>query len=191
MKKLVQEIIANIIADNTPPDDKWLSDFYGQDYSPYYKLMYNLTNQLKPELCVELGVNKGRGIASLARGCESTIVVGCDPLRLPEINVILNICPNVRFQQRSSTDNETIEYIRSLNTKISVLHFDTEHNYGQIINEFKAYSDLLKDDAILLFDDSHACENEVKRAVQDLPISWYCECDEMHPICGYMVGINK
>jgi cephalosporin hydroxylase len=187
-KELLQEIIDEI-DDKQPDYDEWLKEIYDIYYSPYYKLMYNLTKELQPKLCVELGVNMGRGMSSLARGCNDTIVVGVDPLRLPTINIILNICQNTKFVQKSSTDNDTIEYIKSLG-KINIIHFDTEHNYGQIMNEFNAYKDVLADNAILLFDDTHACEDEVKRAVQDLPISWYSECDKLHPVCGYMVGIK-
>lgn len=187
---LITDIIETANKCGDPPDDTWLQNLYGGYFFPYYRLMYNLTNKFKPTLCVELGVNKGCGLASFARGNASTIVVGVDPLRLPEIDTILQTCPNTRFVQLSSTDITTVDYIKSLGQKIDILHFDTEHNYGQVINEFMAYKDLLNENAILLFDDSHAAEDDVKRAVTALPLSWYRDFDELHPICGYMIGIK-
>jgi len=169
-------------------DDLYLRQLFGDYYSPYYKLMYNITKNLGPKLVLELGVNKGCGIASMAAGNNLTKVIGVDQQRLPTINGILVNYPNVLFIQGSSTDRETHDRVKALGCKLGLIHFDTEHNFSQVVNEFHFWRELMEDGCVLLFDDSHACEGEVKRAVKSLPIGWFCECDVLHPVCGYMVG---
>lgn len=182
-------LLTKLIRSPIVPQDKFLKSIYGDEYAPYYGLMYNLAAQFKSELCVELGVHKGRGIASFALGNPEAIVVGCDPANCDELTVVRDNCPNIRFIQASSTAPETIDQIRAIGRPIDIIHLDTEHNYGQVINEFTAYRDLLAPKAILLFDDTNAAEQSVMRAVNDLPLSWRVCVDDLHPICGYMVGV--
>lgn len=174
---------------NNKPDDDWLIEKYAEWYVPYYALMYRLAQVMKPKLSVELGVHNGRGASSLALGYQDGIVIGVDPDNKCEDVVIK--CPNFKFIQDSSTSSKTIKTIESHDMSIDILHYDTEHNYGQIKVEDSYYNHLLKKGSILLFDDIHACEDGVLEAIKTLvPTTYLRIVDDLHPGCGYAVGIR-
>lgn len=182
-------IVQKLAQVNGPPADPWLVEYYGQWWSPYYTFMYHLANTFKPGLQVELGVHNGRGSASLAAGCTSGIVIGCDPAFTPGLEKVQAHCPNFQFVQLSSTDPQSIDAVRKTGRKIGVLHIDTEHNYDQVMNEFKAYKPFLEDQAIILFDDVNAMERSVLKAMNKLPLRYREQCDALHPGCGFGFGI--
>jgi len=165
------------------PSLSWL---YGDYYSPYYSLMYLLAKSIHNGLLVELGVESGRGLASLAVANYSNRVIGLDSHQHPELSRNLKDFPNVLFFNLPSMPVPRV--IRG--RKINLLHIDTEHSYSMAKAEFEAYQPYLASGAYVLFDDLHAIEDEVLTYFNELPYE-KVQDDRMHPSCGYGVMIYE
>ena len=151
----------------------------GEYYQPYYYLMYLLASEITEGCIVELGVNKGYGVNSFAYGNPDIEIIGLD----------LNVAPD------STLNNVDFHLISALPVpdfinEISILHIDTEHSYGNALNEFNQYKPYLLDGAIIMFDDLHAQDNGVLKAFCELPYVKIQE-DKLHPVCGYGVMIYE
>ena len=161
---------------------------YGDYYSPYYNLMYILAGQIDNGLLVELGVNKGRGLVSLAAGNSSNEVIGLDSHVWPGLLDTLKPYPNAWFLNLPSMPVPVP--IAEHKRKINLLHVDTEHSYSMAKAEFEAYKPYLAKGAYVLFDDLHAMDNDVRRYFYELPYE-KVEDDRLHPSCGYGVLIYE
>src|SRR3989304_5597492 len=90
----LKRIVNKAIKASPLPSLSWL---YGDYYSPYYSLMYLLAKSIHNGLLVELGVESGRGLASLAVANYSNRVIGLDSHQHPELSRNLKDFPNVLF----------------------------------------------------------------------------------------------
>ncbi len=165
------------------PVPSTIMEFCGLYYSPYYNLMYLLAadhifQNSRPAMCVELGVDQGRGSYSFLRGGARVIAV--------DNNTSKN-CERI-------TDRSNFTLIHGSSTPvpfpaernmIDVLMIDTEHSWAQAESEFQAYKPHLKDGAIVLFDDTNAKEGEVRRYVESLLPYEKIFDDRLHPTCGF------
>lgn len=167
-----------------------LSWLYGDYYSPYYTLMYLLAGTIKNGLLVELGVESGRGLASLAMGGKdnNNIVIGLDSHRNPNLDTVLPRCPGTMFFNWSSMPVPDV--ISGLERSIHLLHIDTEHSYSMAKAEFEAYRPYLAKGAYVLFDDLHAQDDDVLRYFNELPYE-KVQDDRLHPSCGYGVLVYE
>jgi len=167
----------------TKAKDEWppieLLEFCGSYYSPYYHFMYLVALEVKG-YCVELGCEKGRGL--LAMALSGNNVVGFDLNQSPELK--LSDYPNITFFQESSLPVNGFFDDKVL----GLLHIDTEHTYTQAKNEFEAYKPYFDKPAIIIFDDLHAMNDDVKCFFDELPYE-KIQDDEMHPGCGWGVMI--
>lgn len=148
-------------------------DICGDYYQPYYYLMYLLAKVTKWGNVVELGVSEGRGINSFAAGNSDIKVIGLD-LNISPTSTL----PNVEFHLLSALP--VPDFIEN----IAILHIDTEHSYGNALNEFEQYRPYLLPGAVVMFDDLHAMDNDVLRAFSELPYP-KIQDDRLHPINGY------
>ncbi len=156
----------------------------GDYYQPYYHLMYLLATRIKYGKAVELGVEKGRGVGSMAAGCSNYHVIGFDN----------NLQQEARDMERKFDNLETYvmpslpvpEIIQIQQRHIALLHIDTEHSYAMANAEFEAYQPYLLPGAVILFDDLHAQENDVLRYFSELPYP-KIQDDRLHPVNGYGV----
>ena len=166
-----------------PPDE--LRAMCGEHYRPYYYLMYLVAGSighLLPEgMCVELGVEKGRGCAALA--LSGRPVFGVDHTRQGEIAVLLDRFRNFCFLEQPSTPVPGT--IKDRNWEIPILHIDTHHSYGQAREEWEHYKPLLASRAVVLFDDTHAQGDDVARFVVSLKYPMIFD-ERLHE-CGYAV----
>lgn len=176
--------LINKAINNAPPQ----LDIYGDYYAPYYNLMYILAGSINNGLLVELGVNKGRGLISLAAGNKTNKVIGLDSHVWPGLHDSLIGYSNAWFLNMSSMPVPVVisEHIR----KINLLHIDTEHSYSMAKAELEAYKPYLAKGAYVLFDDLHAMDNDVSRYFYELPYE-KVEDDRLHPSCGYGVLIYE
>lgn len=181
----LSKVIDRAVKYNPPPELEWL---YGPYYSPYYSLMYLLARQIKAGLLVELGVHTGRGLASLAAGNPSNIVIGFDTVKRAELDEIVRRYNNVVFFNEPSLPVSMA--ISQHPRPISLLHIDTEHSYATAKAEFEAYEPYLADGAYVLFDDTHAQNDGVLKYFDGLPYFKICD-DRLHPTCGYGVLIYE
>lgn len=177
---IISEIIQKAVSEEPPQELGWL---YQEFYSPYYNFMRLLAETIKEGALVELGVHKGRGLASLAFGNPDLPVIGYDTVRCPEIDFILPEFKNIKFFKRASLPP-------TIRRKISLLHIDTEHSYAMAKAEFEAYKPYLLNGAYVLFDDLHAMDDQVLEYFNELPY-YKIQDDRLHPICGYGVLIYE
>ena len=153
-----------------------------RNYSPYYNLMYLLSKSYAPCICVELGVETGRGSFALACGGPTNAVVGIDNQSCKEAMELGKILHNFTYVIQSSTPPPSF----LLSKKISILHIDTNHTYARVEQEWDAYKPLLAEGAVVLFDDTHAENDGVMRYIKQLPYPTIFD-DRLHPNCGYAV----
>ena len=180
----LKRIVNKAIKTKPIPSLSWL---YGDYYSPYYSLMYLLAGTIKNGLLVELGVHKGRGLASLAAARRSNIVIGLDTTKCEEIDTLRKQYPNLIFYNKPSMPVMT--HIFS-DKSIDLLHIDTEHSYSMAKAEFEAYKPYLAKGAYVLFDDLHAQDDDVLRYFNELDYE-KVQDDRLHPSCGYGVMIYE
>lgn len=162
-----------------------LAWIYQEYYSPYYNFMRLLSESIKGGILVELGVHKGRGLASLAAGNPDNMVIGLDTVHCPEVDFVLAEYDNIDFRQMPSLP---VPVFFDEWQPIDLLHIDTEHSYAMAKAEFEAYQPYLKKGAYVLFDDLHAIDDEVLSYFNELPY-YKIQDDRLHPICGYGVLI--
>lgn len=177
----LEKIINKALKDKIPARLAWV---YQEFYSPYYNLMRLLAGTIHNGVLVELGVHKGRGLASLAAGNPTNTVIGFDTLYYQtEIDAVIKTYPNVLFFQKPS-----LPVPIDITGSINLLHIDTEHSYAMAKAEFEAYQPYLANGAYVLFDDLHAMDDEVLSYFNSLPF-FKRQDDRLHPICGYGVMI--
>lgn len=152
-----------------------LAEYCGEHYSPYYFLIYLLSLRTRG-LFLELGVEKGRGCVAAA--LTGVPVVGIDTTRREEITQLLVDFPNFTFYERPSMPPLELN-------EIKILHIDTEHSFSMAREEFRSYEPYLANEAIVLFDDTHAMEEDVGRFVMSLHYPMIFD-DRLHS-CGYVV----
>lgn len=156
-----------------------LPDVYGSYYRPYYHLLYLLARWAKSEdlLCVELGVEQGRGCANMAM--SGARVMGIDHTPRPDQWAAIGaMFPNVSF-----VEAESLPVPPQVTGPIGVLHVDTEHTYAQAREELKGYAPYLADGAVVCFDDLHAMNGAVAHFFCKLPYPKIAD-DRLHE-CGY------
>lgn len=176
------EKIINKALENKPPTQ--LAWVYQDFYSPYYNLMRLLAKTIDNGVLVELGVHKGRGLASLAAGNPKNTVIGFDTLYYQnEIDAIIKTYPNILFFQKPS-----LPVPIDITNSINLLHIDTEHSYAMAKAEFEAYQPYLAKGAYVLFNDLHAMNDGVLDYFNSLPF-FKLQDDRLHPTCGYGVMV--
>jgi hypothetical protein len=137
-----------------------------------------------PPVFVELGVEKGRGVASFALGSPRARIVGYDTTRRPEIVPLCSRFQNIDFREEPALPPKFDEL------PVAVLHVDTEHSYANAKEEFNQWKPYLADRAVVLFDDTHAMDDGVKKAVDEFPYQKIFD-DRLHPTCGYAVMLYE
>ncbi len=179
----LRRIVNKAIKSAPLPSLSWL---YGDYYSPYYSLMYLLAGTIENGLLVELGVESGRGLVSMAVANRSNLAIGFDSHQHPDLLENLRGFPNALFTNLPSMPVPRIITSR----QISLLHIDTEHSYSMAKAEFEAYKPYLAKGAYVLFDDLHAQDDDVLRYFNELDYE-KVQDDRLHPTCGYGVVIYE
>ena len=178
-------LVEDAIYTDPPPD---LLAYCRENYRPYYHLMHLLASAvghwLPWGLCVELGVEKGRG--SYAMALADVQVFGLDHTRRGELAVLQARFPNFCYLEEPSLPVPNT--IKRQGKKIAILHVDTEHSFAQAREEYMAYKGLLSDPAVVLFDDTHAQEDDVGRFVASVGMPAFFD-DRLHE-CGYAVMLH-
>ena len=188
MADLTMRIIQDLIAVSLIMEpDAQLKAFCGDYYSPYYNFFDIAGKYLKGEgVFVELGSETGRGLFGLA--LSGNEVVGIDTVKRERINAVQNEFPNVIFLNQASLP--VPEWFDNNKAKIVLLHIDTEHSYAMAKAEFEEYQPYLIDNALVIFDDLHAMDDDVLKYFQSLPYEKIID-DRLHPTCGWGCLIYK
>jgi cephalosporin hydroxylase len=185
----LENIIKKSLKEEPPANLSWV---YQEFYSPYYNLMRLLAATIKDGTLVELGVHKGRGLASLAAGNPDNIIIGLDTVFDPDLHFVLDEFPDIEFLQRASlpATSDIFKDPHGGTYPIHLLHIDTEHSYAMAKAEFEAYKPYLVNGAYVLFDDLHAMDDDVLKYFNELPY-YKIQDDRLHPICGYGVLVYE
>lgn len=120
--------------------------------APYYNFLFLLTNQMKPDFIVELGVSRGTGTANLSAGAPTAHICGVD-INLGSKDVELNLFPSVDLHEGDSMD-----YLHTIiqphgKPCIDLLFIDTDHTTEQCLKEYRGYLPYMRKGGIVLFDD--------------------------------------
>ncbi len=159
-------------------------DADGDWYQPYYHLMFLLATRIKYGKAIELGVEQGRGVLSIALGCSNHQVIGLDNSVHPLSKKVGEKFDNLSIYELPSLP--VPDFIQANGCHIALLHIDTEHSYAMANAEFEAYEPYLLPGAVILFDDLHSQENDVLRYFSELPYP-KIQDDRLHPVNGYGV----
>lgn len=187
LEKLAKLI--ELAIDNDPPSiiKRICTNEDGNWYQPYYHLMWLLATEIKYGKMVELGVEQGRGIMSMAAGCGPNYqVIGFDnndDILSRSSEMMVNFS-NLTVYALPSLP--VPDFIEANGRHIALLHIDTEHSYPMAKAEFEAYEPYLLPGAVVLFDDLHAQGNDVLRYFSELPYP-KIQDDRLHPVNGYGV----
>lgn len=173
-----------------PPDElPFRGDLRYYTYCHYYHLFYLLVryklaqrSESERVVCVECGVEGGRGVASFAAASPRADVYGYD-IRFHgmELCKVLTTYDNITFTQRSSIPAHLDEL-----PPIDLLHLDSTHTYLQVKTEFETYRHGLAPGAVIMIDDLLQWEEDmgVMRAFNE--ITWpKLQDDRLHPGAGY------
>ena len=180
--------LVDLAVSHEPP--QIVRDICGEYYSPYYYLFYLLTWTNCGGVAVELGVEKGRGVACLAAGSRHSRVFGFDTQYHEELSELQQQYPNFTFVQQPSLIPDPDKFEFSRWKRINILHIDTEHSYAMAREEFRGYEPYLRDGSVVCFDDLHAQNDGVLGYFSSLPYP-KLQDDRLHPICGYGVLVYE
>ena len=126
-----------------------------QDRDNYYRFLYYLVLEYKPQVAIEIGVDFGIASAHLVEAAKSYggLVVGIDILRkrYSEIRK-LERGDNYIFLHASSVSMGTIDYLKTL-APIGLVYQDSSHHYLESKREWDLISPLCQPGAIWLCDD--------------------------------------
>jgi hypothetical protein len=142
-----------------------LAEFCGDQYRPYYHLLYLLALST-PHRCVEAGRE----------------VWAMDHTRREEIAVLER-----EFKDFHYLETNSLPVPERIKPHVGLLHVDTEHSYSMAREEFWAYKPLLCAGSVVCFDDTHAQEHAVGHFVTSLP--WPTVFDDRLHECGYAVMV--
>ena len=147
-----------------------------QYQASYYKLMYLLAQEMKPDLAVELGVHRAMGSAAFAQGNPDGRVVGFDTEPHPQGYEVEKVTPN--FTMRIVSSSPPPGDLRG----IGLLFLDTSVGMKQA--EWSQWLPLLAEDAVVLMDDLNSEDGRLIPWFDALPYDTYRD-DRLHPIVGF------
>lgn len=179
-------------------------NLYGWCSEEKSKYLFDLVLNIKPELITEIGIYRGRSLASfsaasLIHKCD---VVGIDPYNF---DCLIN---------ETYTNKEDLEYSKNLfitefhrlglpfilidkpseiainndiffNKKIDILHIDGSHNEHHVCLDIKLWLPKLKVNGILIFDDANYLSIQL---AQEIALE---KCIHIEYIEGYKTRILK
>jgi len=111
--------------------------------APYYRFLYLLAKEMKPQVMVELGTREGIGAMCMAEGNPDGRVIAIDN-NLRELHPKC-IKPTIKYVKQDSLKEYNI-------IDIGILFIDTEHN-GRALLEYEAWKDKMDKGGVILFDD--------------------------------------
>ena len=156
----------------------------------YYHFLHHLSRNLNG-LFVVLGVNEAVCCAHICSANDDVYVVGVDHNRTDLADDVANKFGNFTYVIDISLGSIALQVIdKFVNDvgKISAVLFDTIHTYDQVIGEYNHLKKYLLNGAVLIFDDVHAAEDDVLRAVNEIP-GEYIPLDYLHRSLGFGVKL--
>jgi predicted O-methyltransferase YrrM len=148
-----------------------------QTFHHHYHILYDIAATFnRPITYVEIGCYAG-GSACLMLQRPNTKVVSID-LGQPiseetvkhNVNKLNHLKNEFDYIKGNSQSPETIKKLKSIAEKIDILFIDGGHLFNDVLNDFRAYESLVKEDGYIVFDDYNDAiySPEVKPAVDQL-----------------------
>jgi cephalosporin hydroxylase len=150
----------------------------GHSFHNHYHIIYDICDSIDGEITyVEIGAFAGGSASLMSSHPKVKKVVSIDlgqPIdkSIPIKNVTKfkhNNC-NYEYIKGDSTNNETIEKLKSITTNINILFIDGNHQYDGVVKDFNNYKDFVVKGGYIIFDDyeDYQYSPDVKLAVNDL-----------------------
>lgn len=155
---------------------------HGDHWSPYYHFLFRAAKLLKPEISVELGVNKGLGSGHLALANPMGIVVGVDIDDHPQLPENVKRFPNFQFVHGDTVERADYVVHNVLGIKgIDFLFIDTIHDVTRPKLEYNTYAPHFSKVCVVFCDD--IAIPAMRGFWEWLPGEKY-RCDWLHPKRG-------
>lgn len=173
-------------------NDSWLGKLPGSG-PMYYHFLYALSQRLPNNTTfLVLGVNQAVCCAHICGANELLNVIGVDNNPTTAAWALHSSVNNFHYVIDLSIGDVALERIASHHAlrPISAVFFDTTHTYEQVKGEYVVLKPFLSAGTVLVFDDVHAAENGVMRAVNEIPGS-YIPLDYLHDTLGFGVKLYQ
>ena len=161
--------------------------------SPYYAFLYHLAETLgEGDVILVLGMYRATCCAHMA-AASTAVVIGIDIDIHEDVEPLATkyrfnyICGDV---VDANVVERVAEFISIAGGVLRLVFFDSSHTYSQVMGEFDTYRHFLQDGALLVFDDIHIEEDDVLRAVNEIP-GEFIQLDHLHSAQGFGVKIYK
>jgi predicted O-methyltransferase YrrM len=136
--------------DNRPQQLKDLTSL-APTTEDYCRFFFHLTKELKPNLCLETGTDRGRSAAHLALGNPDGMVITIDIDPVCKGNVDSLKIPNI-----SSLATDSLAHVGNIpDGCLDILFLDSLHTYEHTIAEWRAFQRKVKRGGLAFFDDIH------------------------------------
>lgn len=135
------------------------SDLLGDERRNYYRFLYHLALDLRPGLCLEIGVETGLGSAHMCAAAAiyggRVVGVDCGNHEVP-CDLLPRWYGNYDFVLGNSTADETLRAVRDLVRRYGpagLVFQDSSHHYWASKAEWEAYRPYLAAGAVWVCDD--------------------------------------
>jgi predicted O-methyltransferase YrrM len=116
----------------------------------------------KKRIALEIGSNYGGFAAGLCELFDKVITI--DIKHNTNFDLLKNKYSNYEYIISDSTNNDTINYLKSLNIKFDFIFIDGDHSYDGVKSDYLKFKQLLNSDGYLGFHDVVSSpENEGNR----------------------------
>jgi len=164
------------------------------DYLPYYRFLYLAARELRPTLAVELGVQRGVATAHLASGCKDMQVIGIDVAFVTVVSSLVASHYGSQIHYITADSVQAAPFVEQ-SAKIELLFIDSEHTANHVRKELAAYTPLLADEALVLFDNLYhphqPGHQQVYEAFYEFPHLRLELTSELCPAWGFGAAIYR
>lgn len=159
----------------------------------YYHFLYALAQQLPANSTfVVLGVNQGVCCAHICAANAALTVVGVDANLTKQAWDLSYHYVNFHYVLDLAVGPVALDAITKYHAlhPISAVFFDTTHTYAQVMSEYETLKPFLSAGTVLVFDDVHAGDDDVMKAIDEIP-GTYVSLDQFPNILGFGVKLYQ
>jgi cephalosporin hydroxylase len=174
----MKEIKFNITENSLNKTNEIIGSMDGKSFHNHYHIIYDICDSIDGEITyVEIGTFAGGSASLLSTHPKVKKVISIDLGEPIDKSIPIKNVSNFKhtectyeYIQGDSTDESTIEKLKSLTTNIDILFIDGNHHYDWVLKDFNNYKNFVVKGGYIIFDDYQDYEHspEVKIAVDDL-----------------------
>jgi predicted O-methyltransferase YrrM len=116
----------------------------------YYRALYEWTRKFQPARILEIGTDRGWSAAHMAAGAPHSSVVTLD-IR-PESADFVRALPIANIVPLTMSSSMAAQHVMSFHP-FDMLYIDANHTFNEAYGEYTAYRPVLRDGALIVFDD--------------------------------------